>query len=238
VPSAIASTICDAVGVRLMIANSSATVWKAAMQKSNCFVARQSLVECVPSFAFNATHPMPPIATAKPSATRRDRHGCARHQIVEILSHSTTSLVRCMRPCDHGTVVRSSAEGAANTEGAVGRAAASTSASAAKALPATPELWLAGFVCCWLATGAIPRLAGQNTDDLAHALSMFKDGTRASGDRLKLPARICRRFRADRICQQRPQSVFRKRSRCESRLEQVRQRHCQLAESETVRRQG
>jgi cytochrome c553 len=29
-------------------------------------------------------------------------------------------------------------------------------------------------------TGAIPRLAGQNADYLAHALSMFKDGTRAS----------------------------------------------------------
>lgn len=100
-------------------------------------------------FQCNTSHA--PIATAKPSATRRDRHGCARHQIVEILSHSTTSLVRCMRPCDHGTVVRSSAEGAANAEGAVGRAAASTSASAAKALPATPELWLlpASFAAGW-----------------------------------------------------------------------------------------
>jgi cytochrome c553 len=125
---------------------------------------------------------MPFIATAKPSATRRDRHGRAPHQIVESLSHSYPQQTKP----------------ASQSRGVGSKAFATLALALTAALPTAPSAFAApfaldshdGLVATCAAyhgaagegssTGAIPRLAGQNTDYLAHALSMFKGGTRAS----------------------------------------------------------
>jgi cytochrome c553 len=130
----------------------------------------------------NATDPMPPIATAESSARRRDRHGRAPHQIIESLSQA----------------IRQQTTLASRTRAVAGKAFAALALVLTAALPGAPSAFAApsaldphgGLVATCAAChgaagegsspGAIPRLAGQNADYLAHALSMFKDGTRSS----------------------------------------------------------
>lgn len=65
------------------------------------------------------------------------------------------------------------------------RTAAAALALVAGCCTAAPEAAISTCAACHGATGqgslaGVPRLAGKNPDYLAHALSMFKDGTRAS----------------------------------------------------------
>jgi cytochrome c553 len=122
---------------------------------------------------------MPPIAPAKPSATRRDRYGRAPHQIVESLSHSNQQRTK---PASQSCGVAGKAFAAL----ALMLTNAFLTAPSAFAAPSALDGLVVTCAACHGAagegssTGAIPRLAGQNTDYLAHALSMFRDGTRAS----------------------------------------------------------
>jgi cytochrome c553 len=130
----------------------------------------------------NATDPMPSIVTAESSARRPDRLRRAPHQIVESLSHA----------------IQQQTTPPSRTCAAAGKAFATLALVLTAALPSAPSAFAApslpgphgGLVTTCAAChgaagegsspGAIPRLAGQNADYLAHALSMFKDGTRSS----------------------------------------------------------
>jgi cytochrome c553 len=126
---------------------------------------------------------MPRIPTAESSARWRDTHGHALLPTVEILSHP----------------IQPKTTQASGTRAVVGKAFGTLTlvvtaflvdappASAAPVPALDPHGGLvATCAACHGAAGegssasAIPRLAGQNADYLAHALSMFKDGTRAS----------------------------------------------------------
>jgi cytochrome c553 len=125
---------------------------------------------------------MPPIAPAKPSATRRDRYGRAPHQIVESLSHSSQQRTK---PASQSCGVAGKAFAALTLMLTDAFLTAPSAFAAPSALDAHDGLVVTCAACHGAAgegssTGAIPRLAGQNTDYLAHALSMFRDGTRAS----------------------------------------------------------
>ena len=125
---------------------------------------------------------MPPIAPAKPSATRRDRYGRAPHQIVESLSHSSQQRTK---PASQSCGVADKAFAALTLMLTDAFLTAPSAFAAPSALDAHDGLVVTCAACHGAAgegssTGAIPRLAGQNTDYLAHALSMFRDGTRAS----------------------------------------------------------
>ncbi|CAB3778671.1 c-type cytochrome [Pararobbsia alpina] len=122
------------------------------------------------------------IATAESSAPRRDRQGDASRQIVESLSRAIQQQT---------TPASRASTGAGKVFAALALVLTTSllSAPSAFASPSTldPHSGLvSSCAACHGAagegasSGAIPRLAGQNADYLAHALSMFKDGTRAS----------------------------------------------------------
>jgi cytochrome c553 len=120
------------------------------------------------------------IVAAQLSARRRDTHGRTPHQQIEspfyVIEQRTTLATR--------------------TASVAGKAFAALALVLAAALPSAPSAFaadsqldahsslVATCAACHGATGAgssamrAPRLAGQNADYMAHALSMFKAGTR------------------------------------------------------------